>query len=45
MKTLNEVIDELFIVYVRSEEYVSMSQDQRNEFVDAIEQLKTLALA
>jgi len=44
MKTLTEVIEEMFIMYVRSEEYVSMNQGQRNEFIDQIEELKALVL-
>lgn len=45
MKTLNEVIDELFLNYVRSEEYVSMNEESRNKFVDLVEELKQLVLA
>jgi hypothetical protein len=43
MKTLTEVIDELFIYYVRSEEYVSLSAEGRNKFVDLVEELKQIA--
>ncbi len=44
MKELTEVIEEMFLNYVRSEEYVTMSSEQRNKFVDRIEELKALVL-
>lgn len=43
MKTLNEVINELFFHYVRSEEYAGLSEAGRNEFVDKVEELQLLA--
>ena len=43
-QTLIQVLDELFIIYVRTEEYVSMNQEQRNEFCDCIEYLKIIVL-
>lgn len=42
METLNEVIDELFLTYVRTEEYVGMNEEGRNKFVDRVEELKKL---
>jgi hypothetical protein len=42
MKTI-EVLDEMFLLYVRSEEYASFTEEGRNEFVDAYETLKQLA--
>ena len=43
MKNLTEVIDEMFMTYVRSEEYVSFNEEARNKFVDQVEELKELA--
>jgi hypothetical protein len=43
MKTLNEVITEMFMYYVRSEEYAGLNEAARNEFVDKVEELKQLA--
>lgn len=43
-QTLIQVLNELFMVYVRTEEYVSMNQDQRNEFCDAVEVMKIIVL-
>jgi len=42
MKTLVEVIEEMFMHYVRSEEYVGLNEAGRNEFVDQVEELKRL---
>jgi hypothetical protein len=43
MKTLVEVIDEMFMNYVRTEEYVSFNEEARNKFVDQVKELKQLA--
>lgn len=34
------VIDEMFFLFVRSEQYVSYNEASRNDFVDKIEELK-----
>lgn len=41
---LIEVLNELFMIYVRGEEYCTMNQDQRNEFCDAVEVMKIILL-
>jgi hypothetical protein len=43
MKTLNEIIDEMFINYVRTENFVNLNEEARNKFVDQVEELKQLA--
>jgi len=43
MKNLTELIDELFYSYSRTENFVNLNEAARNEFVDQIEELKTLA--
>ena len=43
MKNLTEVITELFMCYARTEEFVSLNEAARNEFIDQVEQLKELA--
>ena len=43
MEALNEVIDELFLSYCRTEEFVSLNEEGRNKFVDRVEELKRLA--
>lgn len=42
MKSLTEVINEMFMIYVRTEEYVSFDEEARNKFVDQVEELKAL---
>ena len=42
MEPLNEVIDELFLSYCRTEEFVSLNEEGRNQFVDRVEELKKL---
>ena len=42
MEALNEVIDELFLSYCRTEEFVSLNEEGRNKFVDRVEELKKL---
>ncbi len=43
MKNLTEVINEMFLSYVRTENYVNLNEDARNKFVDQVEELKQLA--
>lgn len=43
-QTLIQVLDELFIIYVRTEEYCTMDERSRNEFCDAVEEMKRLVL-
>jgi hypothetical protein len=43
MKTLNDVLNEMFFSYVRSENFVNLNEAARNEFVDKVEELKDLA--
>jgi hypothetical protein len=43
MKTL-EVIDLMFDAYIRSDDFVNLSSDTRNEFCDRVEELKELAI-
>lgn len=43
MKNLTEVIEEMFMIYVRTEEYASLNEEGRNRFVDQVEELKQLA--
>lgn len=42
MKPLTEVIDELFLTYVRTEEFISMNEEARNKFINQVEELKNL---
>jgi hypothetical protein len=44
MTTL-EVIDLMFDAYVRSDDFVNLNSDARNEFCDKVEELKELAKA
>jgi len=43
MKTI-EIIEEMFLVYVRSEEFGTLSVAGRNDLVTAYEELKLLAI-
>lgn len=43
METLIEVIEEMFLTYVRTENFVSLTEEARNKFVDQVEELKQLA--
>jgi hypothetical protein len=43
MKTLTEVIEEMFLSYVRTENYINLSEEARNKFIDQIEKLNELA--
>lgn len=43
MKTLNELIDELFYSYARTENFVNLDEKTRNALVDQVEELKELA--
>lgn len=42
MKSLTEVINEMFMIYVRTEEYASLNEETRNKFVDQVEELLAL---
>lgn len=44
MKTLIEILDEMFLSYVRTENYVSLNEEARNEFCDQFENLRQLAI-
>lgn len=43
MKNLKDVMDELFMVYVRTEEFACFNEAERNKFCDQVEELKALA--
>lgn len=42
MKNLTNVIEELFLSYVRTENFVNLNEEARNEFVDQVETIKEL---
>jgi hypothetical protein len=43
MKTLTDIINELFFSYSRTENFVNLNEESRNQFVDQVEELKGLA--
>lgn len=39
---LIQAVDEMFMSFIRSEQYVSMNEQARNEFCDCIEQIRII---